>query len=610
VWQRSINSQSGNATSEPTAFSGDDLRLEQIRNEQIRALYDNAALGVIGALTASLILAAILLYFHKIPDDRIYIWLLATIVSALWQLLICHRYNHIKPPAAKWKKWARLYSTAAFAEGLRWGLGSVWLSLPPAPMDQQLWVVLVLSSASSASVASIGAYLPAFYALMFSSMLPYALWSATQRDAAHLALILLDIVFMAAVAVLAARSNGHLVEALNLRFENSDLAEDLKRQKELAERASLEKSYFLASASHDLRQPVHALGLFVGALQNQPMSETATDLIKQIENSISALDGLFHALLDIAQLDAGVVRHTPQVFAIQTLLERIYRDHVAAAADKGLKLHLKPCSMFVRTDPILMERVLRNIVSNAVRYTTRGGIVIGCRRLAGFVRVEVWDTGAGIEPHQQIRIFEEFYQIENPERDRSQGLGLGLAIVRRVTALLDCPLTFASVFGRGSVFKVTIPITETTGYAATNAPTPIAEDCPGLILIIDDETAIRQAMFSLLSSWGHDVICAGSYDELSPSLTEIRQRPTLIICDYRLRNGESGLDVITQLREEFNEDIPALLITGDTAPERLREAEVSGYPILYKPIASSRLRAIIRNLCTKPQDAVVVGVQS
>ena len=245
----------------------------------------------------------------------------------------------------------------------------------------------------------------------------------------------------------------------------------LRRQKELAEEANLSKSRFLAAASHDLRQPIHALGMFVGALARHPMTDEMRRLVEQIEGSVGAMDGLFNSLLDISKLDAGVVQSHVRSFAIGPLLQRISDEFAGEAQRKGLRLTLCPCSAFVASDPVLLERILRNIVSNAVRYTDQGRILVGCRR-GPRLSVQVWDTGRGIAQADRERVFQEFYQVDNFERDRAKGLGLGLAIVRRLTLLLDHPLELRSQIGRGSVFKLSLPTAQ--AEAGIEAASPAA----------------------------------------------------------------------------------------------------------------------------------------
>ena len=239
-----------------------------------------------------------------------------------------------------------------------------------------------------------------------------------------------------------------LTEALRLKFENIELALDLSFQKERAEAANSAKTTFLAAASHDLRQPLHAMGLFLDALQGRRLDASSRRLTAQIGESLHAMDGLFNALLDISSLDAGVTKRRDSVFRVQPLLDRIGREFTLQAQAKNLRLTVQPCSLAVRTDPVLLEEMLRNIVSNAVRHTRQGRILVGCRRGARLA-IGVWDTGPGIAAENQQKIFEEFFQLSNPERDRRNGLGLGLAITSRLAALLDCPLELRSTPGKG-----------------------------------------------------------------------------------------------------------------------------------------------------------------
>jgi CheY-like chemotaxis protein len=254
----------------------------------------------------------------------------------------------------------------------------------------------------------------------------------------------------------------------------------------------------------------------------------------------------------------------------------------------------------VFSDPVLIERIVRNLISNAVRHTLSGRIVVGCRRRGDRIRVEVWDTGPGIPLQERERIFEEYFQLKNPERDRTMGLGLGLAIVRRLAILLHCPVRLRSQFGRGSCFSVEIPrataITRSETRSAVDAP---AEATPGLIVVVDDEVAIREAMRDLLTSWGYAVLTAGSGAEMIAQIARSPVRPELIICDYRLRGPENGIDVVRQLRSESGGLIPAMLVTGDTASGRLVEAQASGLLLLHKPVPKGKLRAAIANLIAR-----------
>jgi CheY-like chemotaxis protein/anti-sigma regulatory factor (Ser/Thr protein kinase) len=406
------------------------------------------------------------------------------------------------------------------------------------------------------------------------------------------------LLFTGVVGGLAFLSNRALRQRIHLKIRTEELALDLSRQNEIAEEANRAKSSFLAAASHDLRQPVHALRLFVGALRQTPLPANAERLVEQIDASTSAMDGLFAALLDVSRLDAGVVAAHRRPFALGSMLERVCLDYVGEAEAKGVTLTCVRCGAIVDSDPALIERIARNLLANAVRYTDSGRIVVGCRRRPGHIAMQIWDTGRGIPADKHERVFLEYYQLGNPERDREKGLGLGLAIVRRLTDLLGCKLTLRSEPGRGSCFEVSIA--EATGPASEpDIPSDASHDMPagGLIVVVDDDRAIRAGMSSLLSGWGYEVVTAGSATEAIQNLrAQAVQQPDLLICDLRLRDGQDGIEAIDRLRAEYDANLPAMLITGDLAANRLLEAEARGLVLLRKPVPSGKLRVALADL--------------
>jgi CheY-like chemotaxis protein len=281
------------------------------------------------------------------------------------------------------------------------------------------------------------------------------------------------------------------------------------------------------------------------------------------------------------------------------LMERVRVEYEPVARQKGLTLFVARNSLFVRSDPVLLERIMRNLIANAVRYTDRGRVILGARRATESVRIEVWDSGRGIPKDKHREIFQEFRQLDNPERDRRKGLGLGLAIVERLVRLLDHTLELRSQLGKGSVFTVTLPRGQREDFIPGEADGQIVVDrdvANSLILVVDDEPDVRDSMLALLGKWRCEVIAAESCAEMLGKLVSVHRLPDLIVADYRLRGEESGIEVIARLREEFNSQVPALLITGDTGIEHLREAEESGLHVLHKPLNPSRLRALIATL--------------
>ncbi|ATE61017.1 hybrid sensor histidine kinase/response regulator [Thauera sinica] len=373
---------------------------------------------------------------------------------------------------------------------------------------------------------------------------------------------------------------------------------ELRTRKEEAEHANLAKSRFLAAASHDLRQPMHALGLFIAELSQQPLEPRARGLVQHIAASAEAMENLLDSLLDISRLDAGVLAPMPQPFCVQPLLERLVTSQRPAAVDRGLRLILRPCASWVYSDPLLLERILANLVSNAIRYTPRGTILIACRRRGERLRIEVRDSGVGIPPDAQDIIFQEFVQLDNAERSRDKGLGLGLAIVRRLADLLGHGLELRSAPGAGSVFAIEAPLAQAGAAPEIHGEERPPGDLSGMrIALLDDDPLARFGTQSLLESWGCEVLATETPDDLLAALAPGDWHPALLISDFRLRGELNGIDLIRLLRSpDHLPSLPAILLSGDTGPETLASAQQAGIVLLHKPVRPARLRALIHRL--------------
>ena len=369
---------------------------------------------------------------------------------------------------------------------------------------------------------------------------------------------------------------------------------DLREAKEAAERANFAKSKFLAAASHDLRQPVQSLFFFTAALSAQLREHASTPVLDSMQRALDALKMLLDGLLDISRLDAGIIRPEVSAFPVNALLRRLAAEYEQRSAQKGLKLRLVSTSVLVETDPTLLERLLRNLIENALRYTREGGILVGCRRRKGGVSIEVWDSGIGIPEGRLEEIFDEFTQVANPERDREQGLGLGLAIVQRLARLLGYGVRVRSVLGRGSMFAVEVP-----QAALAPAPSLPADDAAerdgdrNLVMVIDDEVIVLMGMRVMLEGWGYEVIAVSSQEQALNALEESGRCPDIVIADYRLRDGRTGLEALRAIRRHCDREIPSIVLTGDTAPERMQEAQHSGFSILHKPVSAPHLRTLM-----------------
>jgi two-component system, sensor histidine kinase len=374
--------------------------------------------------------------------------------------------------------------------------------------------------------------------------------------------------------------------------------QDKSRQLEIA---SKYKSHFLASASHDLRQPLHALNLFVAQLQGETDPAERRRLVGRAESAVSSMNELFGSLLDMTKLDAGILEANITEFPLERLFARIETTFTDAARAKGLSLRVVATKTWVKSDAVLLERMLTNLVSNAVRYTREGGVIVGCLRRGGQLRIDVCDTGPGIPAEQQEKIFGEFYQYTAVDADRRGSLGLGLAIVDRLGHLLGHSVALNSRVGRGSRFSITVPLAaERDVTEASISSTTIADPARGkLVIVLDDDPLVLEGMGGILRSWGCNVVTGDTPEGV---LAIIGSAPDLIISDYRLGGGRTGIQAIEQLRKVIGTEIPAFLISGDTAPERLRDASEHGLHLLHKPVTPMRLRAML-NQVIRPHPA-------
>ncbi|MDQ0586201.1 ATP-binding protein [Variovorax paradoxus] len=410
------------------------------------------------------------------------------------------------------------------------------------------------------------------------------------------------------------QENRRLTESLILRFENEALAARLSEQIAATERASAEKTRFLATASHDLRQPMHAIALFGAALENALVGRPEMKNAERLMRAVDTLGASLNTMLDISRLDAGVVVPEPCALELDALFRPLNHTFSAQADQKNLQLRIRASGLWVHSDPQLLYRMLSNLVDNALKYTQQGGVTVTALARGDLVWIEVRDTGIGIAPAQLERIFEEFYQIGNPGRDRSRGLGIGLSIVQRLSHLLAHPVQVRSRPGRGTCFRLVVP----TAKASLDAPadlllqdleSPVRHrftipDLRGRILMIDDESEIREAMTALLQAYSLDVVAVADEAAAVESLThpDAQARPfALLLCDYRLAEGVDGLDVGLRLRKRFQLDATLLLITGETAPERLQRVRASGVPVLFKPVSAATLLQAMAELAPAGQ---------
>ena len=356
---------------------------------------------------------------------------------------------------------------------------------------------------------------------------------------------------------------------------------------------------FIAAASHDLRQPLHALGLYLSALKAHISTERGHGILQNINRSTEALNELLSSLLDISKLDAGVIAATEESFSLDSVLEQLHQTFQPEALEKGLALEVNLTNLWVKSDRVLLERILRNLVSNGLKYTCEGSVTLNAEMYGDKVRILVTDTGDGIPKNEQEAVFNEYYQLHNPERDRSKGLGLGLSIVRRLAKLLNLQVKIVSEHARGTTFEILAQAGEPQSPSSklNRLHRSYENEIADLsIMVIDDEANVRESMRSVLTGKVGTVLTADSADDACKQLISSEIVPDLIIADYRLRDEQTGDSAIERVREEVNVDVPAMIVTGDTSPARLREATASGFRLLHKPVVAEDLLIAVADL--------------
>ncbi|MGQ7932645.1 ATP-binding response regulator [Paraburkholderia sp. D1E] len=574
---------------------------DQIFAAQMAALRRNFPVALAGSLLTVGLIVVVL--DGNFPLRELLGWFAANAFVTLTRTVLVVKYERASRQMASLRRWERSIRWCTTLAGALWGLPyAYWLF--HAPFEHQMFLIIGLLTLGTGAIYAYCIHLPLLYAFEVPYFIPSFVALALLPGTIAHALGLAGVLYLGVTFAFAHRMYRTQLDSLRIRFENTDLLQRLAIEKEAAERSNLAKSQFLASASHDLRQPVHALSLYVGVLREEKLNAKSRQLVDHIGRATAAMGSLFDGLLNISRLDAGVIKPRRRHFPIGSLLDQIQREYAPQAAAHRLILRLRcPGAPVVHSDPVLLDRILRNLVDNAIRHTRQGGALIACRHRGANLHVEVWDTGVGIAPEEHESIFLEFRQLSNPERDRNKGLGLGLAIVRRTADLLGHPLELRSRPGRGSVFAITLPIGETTAAAPLSSPADTDTDTDKqrsrgqLIFIVEDDADNRHGLRLLLETWGYRVMVGSSGDDILQATVDAAEKPALILCDFRLRDHETGIEVIDRLHEEYADDtIPALLISGDTDPSRLIEASARAWPLLHKPVDSVYLRSVITQL--------------
>ncbi|MBB4262984.1 MULTISPECIES: ATP-binding protein [unclassified Bradyrhizobium] len=574
------------------------MQEDKIREALVELLYRNSYGVVASNVVISLAAASVLR--SAVPASWLIGWLGAVYLLTAIRVLAARRFfKRVREPTSV-LRWAWLAAAFSCVSGLLWGMLG-WVGFRPEEPILFSFTAVVLTGLICGTVPSLSAFPPALVGSIVATMLPFTVRSiANGGDISGAYLALLG--GLLTINLYYCRTTYRMLhESIRLRLENVELVSHLQEERDRAQAADRAKTRFLAAASHDLRQPIHALSLLIATLaalghRGVVQSGDARDLAGKAKSIVGNLSALLNGLLDISRLDAGVVTVAREAVNLSQLFNQFSNEFAPEAKDRGLDWRVVESRLQVDSDPMMLKRVLGNLLSNAFRYTRSGGVLLGCRRRGASVEIQIWDTGPGIPADQQAMIFEEFVQLQNPARDRTQGLGLGLAIVRRTAALLQHPLKLVSVVDRGSMFSVTVPQASAVAPPLPDHSAPPA-DIAISIMVVEDEGDVLDVMVRLLTLQGHRVYAGRSAAEVQQIHAEAMatgDAPVdLIVTDYRLGGGATGQDAIEALCAYIGRSLPAIIVTGDTSPARIKEASASGHRILHKPIAGEQLNEAI-----------------
>ncbi|MBR0706257.1 hybrid sensor histidine kinase/response regulator [Bradyrhizobium liaoningense] len=585
------------------------MQEDKIREALVELLYRNSY-GVV-ASNVLISLAAAYVLRSTVPPSWLAGWLGALYLLTAIRVLAARRFFSRNREPASVLRWAWLAAAFSCVSGLLWGMLG-WVGFVPEQPVAFLFTIVALTGLVCGTVPSLSAFPPALVGSIIATVLPVmvrAFINGGDTSGAYLALL----TGLVTINLYYCRTTHRMLrETIRLRLENVELVGHLQEERDRAQAADRAKTRFLAAASHDLRQPIHALSLLIATLaalgqRGAVQSGDARGLAGKAKSIVGNLSALLNGLLDISRLDAGVVTVARETVNLSQLFDQLGNEFASVAKERGLDWRIVESRLQVNSDPMMLKRVLGNLLSNAFRYTLSGGLLLGCRRRGASVEIQVWDTGPGIPADQQAMIFEEFVQLQNSARDRTQGLGLGLAIVRRTALLLEHPLKLVSVTGRGSMFSVTVPqanAVETLPPANRASPAAIAVN----IMVVEDERDVLDVMVQLLTLQGHRVYAgrsAAEVQQVHAAAVAAGDAPVdLIIADYRLGDGATALDAIEALCAHVGRSVPAVIVTGDTSPSRIKEATASGHRILHKPISGEELHEAIVAACVDGKESV------
>lgn len=572
------------------SYSHDEMAF--IKSEHRKAYFKLFRSTVLVQAVFPLVLCYV--FYSRVSSTIIFSWLATILLVTVIRGYLTYGWYKLDVDAAKTRLFEILSLSLSLVAGCLWGLTILIVDFKAYP-EASVFLNMIVFGLSAGSLG-IGSYwLEYFFIYNIPVFIIYTLgyiFGLPEPSYLLAVLIMFFLVLMIQIAMSFHRSNA---QNISLSKRNEKLAKSLNYQKQEAEKFGASRTRLLASASHDLRQPLQALNFFLSAIHPELHSNKGREIYSKLEKCTENINELLSSMLDVSKLDAQVVTLNKEAVCMNSLLRELKQQFQMQADNKSLVLIFDACDQYVYSDAVLLRRVLSNLIINAISYTKCGNVEVRVNQDEGLL-IEIIDTGPGLSEQEQEYIFEEFYQLDNPERDKSKGLGLGLSIVKRLCLLMDIPMGLSSQKGRGSRFSLLLPICDAPSAVTEPSQLEARTITEGKkILVIDDEAAIRDSLAGLLSQWQCQVAAAESADEACQIIERDGYYPDLVITDYRLREHKTGVEAIKQVKKLMgNEQLPAIIISGDTEPSRLKEAASSGYELLHKPVKPAQLRMLIQ----------------
>lgn len=573
-------------------------RREAMLNDRVTLLYQQGSVGVV--VHTIVISVLTYLFWDTVQHGPLMIWAAIMILLGWVRGGAIYLFHKLKPAADKASQWGTLFVVLITLVGLTWGYAGIFIV--PDSLHEQVLFILFLSGTAAGTVATLASMFFLIFIALSTSVIPLIVRLASDGNFEQQLMSGALVMFFMAMMATARNSSGMMTMALSLRLDKTELVASLEREHHELDISNRAKTRFLAAASHDLRQPLHAMNLTVAAYRLREKSDHLEPMFDRVERSVQAMEGLVNSLLDISKLDAGTVEVNPTPVSIEDVFLTVSSEASAMAAEADCEISVTSSKGTVRTDSVLLESILRNLVGNAIRHAPGSRIEMSAHhRDEGEIVISVSDNGPGIHPDQQQRVFEEFYQVEGGSTDQG-GLGLGLAIVKRLASLLGGKIELRSTDGSGAQFDLTltdhsIPARTEILAASRSKKMPVLN---GLrLILLEDDKDSRAALLDLVSVWGCEAIAGKSAEEIIGNVlvADGGFTPDVIISDFQLGGAREGPTEIAGIRRHFDiASLPAILLTGDSSPDLLRRIAEGQLDVLHKPIAPDALAAFLSTL--------------